>query len=221
MTRSSRAAESGARIITLKGWNNPDTLATQFVADIATASNNLATYVAGPRVELDAFPVRRTASSTPTRPTYLSWPRQDPSTAKCHKPDQAHGLRLRRSITWPCSTARTSARVSTPASSTSCGCSARRSWASGRRTRPARQAINTNGPIVVGSTCQGRLNIFGFAYHVGDANMLHDYGHRIDGTLFSLLPNGGSVYERVSAQRSAQPGTGPVRHHALHADQHV
>ena len=62
------------------------------------------------------------------------------------------------------------------------------------------QAINTNGPIVVGSTCQGRLNIFGFAYHVGVANMLHDYGHRINGTLFSLLPNGGSVYGPVHAR---------------------
>ena len=51
------------------------------------------------------------------------------------------------------------------------------------------QAVNTNGPIVVGSTCQGRLNIFGFAYHVGETNMLHDYGHRIDGVLKSLLPN--------------------------------
>ena len=54
------------------------------------------------------------------------------------------------------------------------------------------QAVDTNGPIVVGSTCQGRLNIFGFAYHVGEANMLHDYGHRIDGVLKSLLPNGGA-----------------------------
>ena len=81
------------------------------------------------------------------------------------------------------------------------------------------QAVNTNGPIVVGSTCQGRLNIFGFAYHVGETNMLHDYGHRIDGVMKSLLPNP-ERDGRVHARRPPQPRTGPVRHHALHADQH-
>ena len=68
------------------------------------------------------------------------------------------------------------------------------------------QAVNTNGPIVVGSTCQGRLNIFGFAYHVGVANMLHDYSHRINGTLFTLLPNGGSVYEQFQRSDLLNPG---------------
>ena len=61
------------------------------------------------------------------------------------------------------------------------------------------QAINTNGPIVVGSTCQGRLNILGFAYHVGVANMLHDYGapDRRE-AMQTLLPNGGSVYNEFT-----------------------
>ena len=73
----------------------PDTLAAQFVADMAQASNNLAKYVAGPRVELDAFPVSEDGFEY-TDATYLTCldaSRQVPfDKTKCHKPDQANGF---------------------------------------------------------------------------------------------------------------------------------
>ena len=88
-------SQGNARLITLEGWNNPDTLTTQFVADMAQASNNLAVYVAGPRVELDAFPVSEDGFQY-TDATYLTCldaSRQVPfDKTKCHKPDQANGF---------------------------------------------------------------------------------------------------------------------------------
>jgi hypothetical protein len=191
-------SQGNARLITLEGWNNPDTLTTQFVADMAAASNNLAVYVAGPRVELDAFPVSEDGFQY-TDATYLTClqaSRQIPfDKTKCHKPDQADGfgyaadyLAILNSNNNIC--ARFNAGEFDEL------------WMFGapfmgfwEANQAGTQAVNTNGPIVVGSTCQGRLNIFGFAYHVGETNMLHDYGHRIDGVMKSLLPNPGVMDE--------------------------
>ena len=62
---------------------------------MAAASNNLAVYVAGPRVELDAFPVNEDGFQY-TDATYLTCleaSRQIPfDKTKCHKPDQANGF---------------------------------------------------------------------------------------------------------------------------------
>jgi hypothetical protein len=68
------------------------------------------------------------------------------------------------------------------------------------------QAIDTNGPPVIGSTCQGRLNILGFAYHVGETNMLHDYGHRIEGTMRNLLPSGNTLFDQFTRTDHLNPG---------------
>jgi len=191
----------GARIITLKGWNNPDTLASQFVADVATASHNLATYVAGPRVELDAYPVKEDGFQY-TDATFMAC--QD-NVANCHKPAQDMGFGYAIDYLAMLNSQNICARFNAGEFD--------ELWMFGapfmgfwEANQAGTQAINTNGPIVVGSTCQGRLNIFGFAYHVGVANMLHDYSHRINGTLFTLLPNGGSVYEQFQRSDLLNPG---------------
>jgi len=201
-------SQGGARLITLEGWNNPDTMAAQFVADMAQASNGLANYVAGPRVELDAFPVAEDGFQY-TDATYLTCldaSRQNPfDKTKCHKPDQANGFGY---------------AIDYPAMLNSQNVCARFNagefdelWMFGapfmgfwEANQAGSQAVNTNGPIVVGSTCQGRLNIFGFAYHAGETNMLHDYGHRIDGVLKSLLPNGGPVFDEFLRDDLHNPG---------------
>ena len=194
-------SSGGARIITLKGWNNPDTMATQFVADVTTASHGLATYVAGPRVELDAYPVKEDGFQY-TDATFMAC--QD-NVANCHKPDQNMGFGYAIDYLAMLNSQNICARFNAGEFD--------ELWMFGapfmgfwEANQAGSQAINTNGPIVVGSTCQGRLNIFGFAYHAGVANMLHDYSHRINGTLFSLLPNGGSVYEQFQRSELLNPG---------------
>lgn len=190
-------SQGGARLITLQGWNNPDTLTTQFVADMAQASNNLAVYVAGPRVEMDAFPVKEDGFQY-TDATYLTCleaSRQIPfDKTKCHKPDQANGFGYAIDYLAMLNSNNVCARFNAGEFD--------ELWMFGapfmgfwEANQAGTQAVNTNGPIVLGSTCQGRLNIFGFAYHVGETNMLHDYGHRIDGVMKSLLPNPGVMDE--------------------------
>ena len=201
-------SQGGARLITLEGWNNPDTMETQFVADMAQASNNLAKYVAGPRVELDAFPVSEDGFqyTDATYLTCLAASGQDPfDKTKCHKPDQTDGfgyaadyLAILNSNNNIC--ARFNAGEFDEL------------WMFGgpfmgfwESTQAGSQAVDINGPIVVGSTCQGRLSIFGFAYNAGETNMLHDYGHRIDRGLKSLLPSP-SVMDEFTREELHNPG---------------
>ena len=201
-------SQGGARLITLEGWNNPDTLAAQFVTDMAQASNGLANYVAGPRVELDAFPVSEDGFQY-TDATYLTCldaSRQIPfDKTKCHKPDQANGFGYAIDYLAMLNSQNVCARFNAGEFD--------ELWMYGapfmgfwEANQAGSQAVNTNGPIVLGSTCQGRLNIFGFAYHVGETNMLHDYGHRIDGVLHSLLPNGGPVFDEFLREDLHNPG---------------
>jgi len=194
-------SQGGARLITLQGWNNPDTLATQFVADVATGSNNLATYVAGPRVELDAYPVKEDGFQY-TDATFMACLAD---VANCHKPGQEMGFGYAIDYLAMLNSQNICARFNAGEFD--------ELWMFGapfmgfwEANQAGTQAINTNGPIVVGSTCQGRLNIFGFAYHVGVGNMLHDYGHRIEGTMYSLLPNGGSLFEQFTRSDLLNPG---------------
>jgi hypothetical protein len=201
-------SQGGARLITLEGWNNPDTMAAQFVTDMAQASNGLANYVAGPRVELDAFPVSEDGFQY-TDATYLTCldaSRQIPfDKTKCHKPDQANGFGYAIDYLAMLNSQNVCARFNAGEFD--------ELWMFGapfmgfwEANQAGSQAVNTNGPVVVGSTCQGRLNIFGFAYHVGETNMLHDYGHRIDGVLHSLLPNGGPVFDEFLREDLHNPG---------------
>jgi hypothetical protein len=204
-------SRGGARLITLQGWNNPDTLTTQFVADVATASNNLVTYVAGPRVELDAYPVSEDGFQY-TDATFMAC--LDASAkipfdkTKCHKPDQADGFGYAIDYLAMLNSNNVCARFNAGEFD--------ELWMFGapfmgfwEANQAGSQAVNTNGPIVVGSACQGRLNIFGFAYHVGETNMLHDYGHRIDGVMVSLLPNGGiAEFTRNDFQNPGQAQCG-------------
>ena len=81
-------SQGGARLITLEGWNNPDTLTTQFVADVAQGSHNLVSYVAGPRVELDEYPVKEDGFQY-TDETFMACLG---NVALCNKPDQAQGF---------------------------------------------------------------------------------------------------------------------------------
>ena len=216
-------SQGGARLITLEGWNSPDTMTTQFVADMAAASNNLAVYVAGPRVELDAFPVSEDGFQY-TDATYLTClqaSRQIPfDKTKCHKPDQADGFGYAANyLTILNSNNNICARFNAGEFDElwMFGAPFMGFWES---NQAGTQAVDTNGPPVVGSTCQGRLNIFGFAYHAGE----HEHAARLRPPHRQRPQQHAAEPERdgrVHARRPPQPRTGPVRHHALHADQHV
>ena len=51
-------------------------------------------------------------------------------------------------------------------------------------------AFYTNGPPVVGTTCKSKMDIMGFSYERGLAEMLENFGHRLEGTLSQVFVGG-------------------------------
>ncbi len=194
-------SQGGARLITLQGWNNPDTLAAGLVSGVAEGSYNLANYVQAARVELDEFPVKEDGFQY-TDATFMACLANN---ATCHKPDQAQGFGYAIDYLVMLNRNNICARFNAGEFD--------ELWMFGapfmgfwEANQAGTQAINTNGPPVIGSTCQGRLNIFGFAYHAGVANTLHDYGHRVEGTMRSLLPSGSTLFDQFTRYDVANPG---------------
>lgn len=44
-------------------------------------------------------------------------------------------------------------------------------------------AIDTNGPKITGTSCTKDVHFMGFSYEADYENMLHDFGHRVEGTM--------------------------------------
>ncbi len=44
-------------------------------------------------------------------------------------------------------------------------------------------AFTTNGPVILGTTCNHKVSIMGFSYERGLSEMLEDQGHRFEGTM--------------------------------------
>jgi Carboxypeptidase regulatory-like domain len=195
-------SQGGQRIIPLMGWNDPDTLTTQFVTNLTQGTNGLVNYVEGaPKVELDAYPVKEDGFQY-TDATFMAC---QANVANCHKPGQEMGFGYAINYLTMLTSNNICARFNAGEFD--------ELWMFGapfmgfwEANQAGSQAIDTNGPIVVGSTCQGRLNIFGFAYHVGVANMLHDYGHRIEGTMRNSLPVGNPLWEQYTRNDLQNPG---------------
>jgi hypothetical protein len=201
-------SQGNARLITLEGWNSPDTLAAAFVADLATGSHGIARYSQGARVELDEYPVKEDGFQY-TDATYLAClaaSQQVPfDKTKCNKPDQANGFGYAIDYLSMLNKNNICTRFNNGEFD--------ELWMFGapfmgfwEANQAGTQAIDTNGPPVIGSTCQGRLNILGFAYHVGETNMLHDYGHRIEGTMRNLLPSGNTLFDQFTRTDHLNPG---------------
>jgi hypothetical protein len=194
-------SQGGARLITLQRWNNPDTLAAGLVSGVAAGSYSLANYVQAARVELDEYPIKEDGFQY-TDATYMACLANN---TNCHKPDQANGFGYAIDYLVMLNRNNICARFNAGEID--------ELWMFGgpfmgfwEANQAGTQAIDTNGPPVIGSTCQGRLNIFGFAYHEGVANTLHDYGHRVEGTMRSLLPAGSTLFEQFTRYDLANPG---------------
>lgn len=161
----------GKRLVEYKGWNTPTALESQYVADVATASNNSMNYSIAQRIVIDAIPTKNDGF-TYTDATYLSC-LSNPST--CHQPDTADYLKILTDYDV-------------------CGKRNRGEidevWLWGgpyfgyyESIMTGPNAFWTNGGPLLGSTCNKQLNIMGFNYERSTAEMLHDLGHRFEGTM--------------------------------------
>jgi hypothetical protein len=194
---------NGVRLVQYLNANSPDTLASQYVADLTTASWGIAKYTQAARVELDEYPVKEDGTQY-TDETFVDC-LDDPTRAACHKPDQRNGFGYAIDYGVMLQKNRICERFNNQEFD--------ELWMFGapfmgfwEANQAGTTAIETNGPIVTNSTCQGRLNIMGFNYQCGMSEMLEDYGHRSEGTLSRLLPNSGSLYYEYIRYDAAYPG---------------
>ena len=180
------------------GWNDPAELAAGYAADVQRASHGVVRYVEADRVVLDEWPVKADGFRY-TDASYLAcW--MDHST--CHEPD---GLDYRAMLDRVDACSRFNAGefdelwvFAFP-------------WGGMWESNQAgSEAIWTNGPVVTGTTCKGRLNIMGFNYERGVDMMLEDMGHRIEGTLgwnvYYPWGVGNSMWDRFTRHEKSTPG---------------
>lgn len=192
----------GQRLIYQEGWNSPDTLTTQYVADINQASHGVARYVQAGRVELDEYPVSEDGFQY-TDATFVAC-LEDQTRASCHKPGMDAGFGYAIDYATTLQKNRICERFNAGEFD--------ELWMFGapfmgfwETNQAGSRAIRTNGPIVSDSSCRGRLNIMGFSYERGVAEMLEDFGHRSEGTLRTLLPNWEKLFEQFTRYDHANP----------------
>jgi hypothetical protein len=182
----------GETLVVHQGWNDPYDLVAEYAADVAAASNGVAVYTQADRIERDAYPVKADGFRYDDA-SYLACI-NDPSHTSCHYFESEWGrieiidyaAMLRDNNVCERFNAGEFDEV----------------WLFGgpwmgfwEANQAGSDAIFTNGPVVTDSECLGRLNIMGFNYERGVAEMLEDLGHRTEGTLRSL--------DRSLAQRFA------------------
>jgi hypothetical protein len=194
---------SGERLITNRGYNDPATLAAGYVADMRTASHGIAQYSSVGTIEIDGYPVKEDGFQYDDT-SFLAC-LDDINHTTCHKPDQINGFGYAVNYSVLLNQLNLCTRFNAGEFD--------EVWFFGapfmgfwEAVQTGSTAIGTNGPIVGPSTCNGRLNLMGFSYERGVSEMLEDFAHRSEGTLSTLLPDGGALFSDFRRFDLTSPG---------------
>lgn len=196
-------SKGGQRLVEYQNWGNPDILAAEYAAALDMASHNIAVYTQADRIEIDGYPVSDHGYHYTDEQMLACL--SDPTHAACHDSSAEGGSGY--NIDYPVMLRQNNICARFNAGEFD------EVWMFGgpwmgfwEANQAGTKAIVTNGPIVVDSECQGRLNIMGFNYERGVAEMLEDFGHRSEGTLSQLLPNGGEQFAFFTKHEATDPG---------------
>jgi hypothetical protein len=184
----------GKRLVEHLGWNNPDTLAAKYAAEVHVASHSVVTYVQAGRLELDEFPVKADGFIYDDASYLACW--SDHST--CHEPDGVnYGALLARH------------RVCEKLNSGELD----ELWVFGgpwfgfwEANQAGTGAFFTNGPVIDGTTCNRILSIMGFSYERGLSEMEEDLGHRVEGTMKHVYGAVDSTFAKFTRYEKVAPG---------------
>lgn len=190
------------RLNDVMGWRNPLVLEDQYTRYLESASSQVVQYTVAQRVRLDQFP-SRTDGTVYTDDQYIACFRAK----TCNERET---LNYRKVLT--------DHRVCEKFNAGEID----ELWLWGgpffgywEANMAGTGAFDTNGAVVTGTTCQGKLNIMGFNYEREPERMLEDMGHRVEGTMVHLfggvwrngylkLPNpfpaNANVFERFTAR---------------------
>src|SRR3989344_5011622 len=168
-------SQGGVRLRQYKNWNDPANLETQYMADISEASAGFANYKVVERLEIDDIPVKTDGFHY----TDTSYHDCLSNSTNCHA-DTGNGLfadYLRILSDYDVCGKRNRGEID-------------ELWMWGgpyfgyyESIMTGPNAFWTNGGPLTGSLCTKQLNIMGFNYERGVAEMLEDMGHRVEGTM--------------------------------------
>lgn len=174
-------AEGGSRLNRVLGWNDPDHLCAQYIADVQEASHGYVGYQIVERIELDEYPVKQDGF----RYDDISYLRAWRTRSGFHQPDTAdYPAILRR-----CDFVRKLEAglvdelwiMAFPYAGLYESCMG------------GRGAIWCNGPVIPGTAqVLRRFVVMGFNYERGVGEMLEDLGHRAESIMehvFSDVPD--------------------------------
>lgn len=195
--------EGSKKLTQYAGWNDPDQQAQQLVNDIKTASHNFVNYQIVQRVEIDGYPVKEDGFQY-SDTTYLQCLHS--SGANCHNPDLASYISMINAVD-------------------ACGKRNRGEidelWITGgpwfgywesNLAGPSDKAFWYNSSPTLGTTCQKLLPVMGFNYQVGEDNMIHDFGHRLESVMTKVYgywsPDQSTAWNRFSLLNKDMPGKG-------------
>lgn len=187
----------GQKLHQVFNWNDPDTLARQYVADVREASHGYANYTIAERVEVDGFPIKQDGFAYTPQGYLDAW-----RTRRFHDPDGVDYPRLVREFDMV-------EKVSSGAIDEVWlfgfpyeGC-----WES---TMAGPGAFWCNSPPLAGTEpAARRFVIMGFNFERGVGEMLEDLGHRTESIMskvFERTRGPANLWERFTRYDQTHPG---------------
>jgi len=165
---------NGQRLHSLLGWENPQTLEAQFVADVRSASGNYVRYQIVEHRQLDDFPIKDDGFDYDDESYLDCWNNPD---ANCHMPDGVDYHKILTDYGSDVCALRNSGAI-------------HELWVWGapyfgfyesRLAGPG--AFWYNSPPLTGTSCTKQLPIMGFSYERGNSEMLESFGHRAESAM--------------------------------------
>lgn len=172
--------KNNTRLISFKGWFNPTDLANQYVPIIRDNSHNIINYGVVEIKEVDDIPLKQDGFKY-TEDSYLACLN---NTGPCHnQPWTADYVNYNKILD--------DNQICQKVNNNQID----ELWMFGgpwmgfyEANMAGPNSFDTNGPVISGTSCQKPLHIMGFSYERGVSEMVHDLGHRIEGTMTNFLP---------------------------------
>ena len=193
-------AQGNQRLVELMGWSDPDSLSQEYAQALHESSAGYVEYQVVGRIEIDGYPAKDNGHVF-TDEEYL----------ECLTP--SHGLNCARIMDY----------LGFLESYGICSFANERKvtelWLWGgpwfgywEAVQAGRDPISTNGPPILGTTCKRTLDIMGFNYERGLAEMLEDFAHRAEGDMEHVyghrLPDETTPWNRFTLLDRDVPGRG-------------
>lgn len=171
--------KNNVRLISDKGWSNPTDLANQYIPVVRAVSHNIINYGVVEIKEVDDIPLKQDGFKY-TEESYLACIE---NRGPCHnQPWTADYANYNKILddNQICQKVNNS--------------QVDELWMFGgpwfgfwEANMAGPNSFSTNGPVISNTSCQKPLHIMGFGYERGMPDMVHDLGHRIEGTMTNFL----------------------------------